>query len=103
MQREAKVLTIAPESSERLRKALGKGFTDDDIVRVAMDAVEAGIDHLKLYFMVGLPGETDEDIESIINLLQRLKRLGVRYSLSVNPWIPKPHTHCNGYQWLMRT
>ena len=92
-----RVLTIAPESSERLRKALGKGFTDDDIVRVAMDAVEAGIDHLKLYFMVGLPGETDEDIRSIINLLQRLKRLGARYSLSVNPWIPKPHTPL---QWL---
>ncbi|WP_054855605.1 hypothetical protein [Vulcanisaeta sp. JCM 16161] len=47
-----RVLTVAPESSERLRRALGKGFSDDDIVRAAMEAVNAGIDHLKLYFML---------------------------------------------------
>ncbi len=92
-----RVLTIAPESSERLRRALGKGFSDDDIVRVAMDAANAGIDHLKLYFMVGLPGEGDDDVKSVINLLSRLKRLGIKHSLSVNPWIPKPHTPL---QWL---
>ncbi|WP_243674854.1 radical SAM protein [Vulcanisaeta distributa] len=92
-----RVLTIAPESSERLRRALGKGFSDDDIVRVAMDAVSVGIDHLKLYFMVGLPGEGDDDVKSVINLLSRLKRLGIKHSLSVNPWIPKPHTPL---QWL---
>lgn len=93
-----RVLTIAPESSERLRKALGKGFSDDDVVKIAMDAVSVGIDHLKLYFMVGLPGEGDEDIKSIVNLLTRLKRLGIKHSLSVNPWIPKPHTP--PLQWL---
>lgn len=77
---------------------MGKGFSDDDVVRVAMDAVSVGIDHLKLYFMVGLPGEGDEDIKSIINLLTRLRRLGIKHSLSVNPWIPKPHTP--PLQWL---
>ncbi|WP_188603668.1 B12-binding domain-containing radical SAM protein [Vulcanisaeta souniana] len=92
-----KVLTIAPESSERLRRALGKGFSDDDIARVAMDAIDAGINHLKLYFMVGLPGEIYDDINSITNLLLRLRRLGIKFSLSVNPWVPKPHTPL---QWL---
>ncbi|MGC8607450.1 MAG: radical SAM protein [Vulcanisaeta sp.] len=92
-----KVLTIAPESSERLRRALGKGFSDDDIASIVISAMNAGIDHMKLYFMVGLPGETNDDVESIINLLLRLKRLGIKYSLSVNPWIPKPHTPL---QWL---
>ena len=95
-----KVLTIAPESSERLRRALGKGFSDDDIARVAIDAIDSGIDHLKLYFMVGLPGETHDDINSITNLLLRLRRLGVKFSLSINPWIPKPHTPL---QWLPMT
>ena len=51
-----KVLTIAPESSEKLRRALGKGFSDDDIVNIAINALELGFSHLKLYFMVGLPG-----------------------------------------------
>ncbi len=92
-----RVLTIAPESSERLRRALGKDFSDDDVVRVASDAMEVGIDHVKLYFMIGLPGEVDDDVGSIIKLLRRLKELGVKYSLSVNPWIPKPHTPL---QWL---
>lgn len=95
-----KVLTIAPESSERLRRALGKGFSDDDIARVAIDAIDTGIDHLKLYFMVGLPGETHDDINSITNLLLRLRRLGIKFSLSINPWIPKPHTPL---QWLPMT
>ncbi|MFP3485644.1 MAG: radical SAM protein [Vulcanisaeta sp.] len=92
-----KVLTIAPESSERLRKALGKGFTDEYIVYLASKAMELGFTHVKLYFMVGLPGETDDDIKSIINLLNNLRSRNVRLSLSINPWIPKPHTPL---QWL---
>jgi radical SAM superfamily enzyme YgiQ (UPF0313 family) len=47
--------------------------------------------------MVGLPGETDDDIKSIINLLNNLRSRNVRLSLSINPWIPKPHTPL---QWL---
>ncbi|MGC9152163.1 MAG: radical SAM protein [Vulcanisaeta sp.] len=92
-----KVLTIAPESSERLRRALGKGFSDDDIVNIAINALELGFSHLKLYFMVGLPGETNDDIISVVSLLRRLKKIGVITYLSVNPWIPKPHTPL---QWL---
>jgi len=92
-----RVLTIAPESSERLRRALGKGFTDDRIIDLAVKAMELGFTHLKLYFMVGLPGETIDDTKSIINLLLRLRNAGVKFSLSVNPWIPKPHTPL---QWL---
>jgi len=76
---------------------LGKGFTDDRIIDLAVKAMELGFTHLKLYFMVGLPGETIDDTKSIINLLLRLKDAGVRFSLSVNPWIPKPHTPL---QWL---
>ncbi|WP_054855606.1 hypothetical protein [Vulcanisaeta sp. JCM 16161] len=44
-----------------------------------------------------MPGENDDDVKSIINLLLRLKRLGIKHALSVNPWIPKPHTPL---QWL---
>nr|KJR72640.1 MAG: radical SAM protein [Vulcanisaeta sp. AZ3] len=92
-----RVLTIAPESSERLRVFLGKGFSDDDVVNLAVKLRGLGFTHLKLYFMVGLPGETDDDIKSIITLLGRLRGVGVGVSLSVNPWIPKPHTPL---QWL---
>jgi len=80
-----------------LRRALGKGFTDDRIIDLAVKAMELGFTHLKLYFMVGLPGETIDDTKSIINLLLRLRNAGVKFSLSVNPWIPKPHTPL---QWL---
>ncbi|WP_238375001.1 radical SAM protein [Vulcanisaeta thermophila] len=92
-----KVLTIAPETSERLRALLGKGFTNEDVVKVVRSAVKLGFDHVKLYLMVGLPGEGPGDIKDIKDLLGSIKSLGARVHVSLNPWIPKPHTPL---QWL---
>jgi radical SAM superfamily enzyme YgiQ (UPF0313 family) len=86
-------LTLAPESSQRLRWAANKRITDAEIREAVNLAFEAGIRNIKLYFMLGLPGETDEDVEEIIALVRGFKG---RVRLSVNPFIPKPHTP---YQW----
>jgi len=87
-----RVLTIAPESSERLRFALGKRFRDEEVVEKAILAAKYGIDHVKLYLMVGLPGETYGDIDDVVRLINRIKGVGIRIHLSVNPWVPKPQT-----------
>lgn len=86
-----KTLTIAPESSERLRKALGKDISNKDILRVVDKAAELGL-KIKMYLMAGLPCEEEGDIEELINLIKEVDRTGVRLSLSVNPFIPKPQT-----------
>ena len=96
-----KTLTLAPEAgSERLRRSLNKCFTDEEILDVADRAVSRGIFHLRLYFMVGLPGEEDEDVEAIVGLARRIRhrfRLAARdkarmgeITLSVNPFVPRP-------------
>jgi len=87
-------LTLASESSQRLRCAANKGITDAEILNATNLAFATGIDRVKLYFMLGLPGETDEDIKEIINLVRRVKG---KVKLSVNPFVPKPHTP---YQWV---
>jgi radical SAM superfamily enzyme YgiQ (UPF0313 family) len=87
-----RVLTIAPESSERLRYALGKRFSDAEVVEKALVAAKYGMDHVKLYLMVGLPGETMGDIDELVRLVNKVRSVGVRVHLSVNPWIPKPQT-----------
>ncbi len=86
-----RTLTVAPESSERLRSALGKGFSDSDLLRIAKCSFEAGIRRIKLYFMVGLPGELDHDVRQVRELSLAVSGLGPTY-ISVNPWMPKPHT-----------
>lgn len=86
-------LTLAPESSQRLRYAANKRMTDTEITEAVNLAFNAGIKNIKLYFMIGLPGETDEDLREIINLVKGFKG---RVKLSINPFVPKPHTP---YQW----
>lgn len=93
-------LTFAPEAgSERLRRLINKNIDIDDLFRVSQDAYRAGYRLLKLYFMIGLPTETREDLEAIVDLCVRLSRLrqgagghAARLNVSISNFIPKPHT-----------
>jgi len=89
-----RTLTIAPETGlESLRSAMGKGLSDDAIENAVSLAAQAGYKAIKLYFIVGLPGETDEDVEAIPEMVKRLssgRRL--RISVGINPFIPKAQT-----------
>jgi len=95
-------LTFAPEAgSERLRKAINKSITDEDILDTISTALEKGWTNFKLYFMVGLPTESMEDIEGIVNLVNRIRRLKNRgqtkIKCSVSTFVPKAHT---AFQWI---
>ncbi|MDD5083087.1 MAG: radical SAM protein, partial [Dehalococcoidales bacterium] len=100
----AQTITLAPEAgSERLRQVLRKGITEDDILEATGKVAAQGIRQLKLYFMIGLPSETDEDIEGIIKLTRKCKDIldrrltGSRLTLNVAPFVPKAGTP---FQWL---
>jgi radical SAM family uncharacterized protein/radical SAM-linked protein len=96
--------TIAPEAATvRLRNVINKDFTEDDYQNSLRALFKEGWLNLKLYFMVGLPTETDEDIEAIPHMvMQALKiaktntRRYVNISVTLSPFIPKPHTP---FQW----
>ena len=100
--------TLAPDAgSERMRRVINKGLGEDDIVSAARDLVAGGIPNLKLYFMIGLPTETDADVAAIVSLTKRIRhaflqssrargRMG-RITLSVNSFVPKPVTP---FQWV---
>lgn len=97
-------ITVAPEAgSERLRRVINKGITDESLFKAVDLAAKAGIPHIRLYIMVGLPTEEDEDIEAIVNMAKavydRMQSAGCkgRLTLSVNPFIPKPFTP---FQWM---
>ncbi len=94
-----RTLTIAPEAgNERLREVIGKPISDDTILKVCEEALDAGIRRLKLYFMVGLPGERREDVEDVIKLVDKLCRRGfLNIHVTVGPLIPKAQTP---FQWL---
>ncbi|MFX1605316.1 MAG: radical SAM protein [Promethearchaeota archaeon] len=89
-----RTLTIAPETgSTKLRKSIGKGLTDTDIENAVELASSSGYNSLKLYFIIGLPGETDDDLKDTINMILKLaKTSGLRVTASVNPFIPKAQT-----------
>lgn len=91
-----RTITIAPESSERIRFALNKRITDDKIIEFAEIAKKAGFRRMKLYFILGIPGETQEDLKQIAMLAEKIREMGFKLKLSVNPLIPKPHS---GMQW----
>ncbi|MFC1918964.1 radical SAM protein [Chloroflexota bacterium] len=100
----ARTIALAPEAgSQRLRRIIKKGITESDILESMYKVAEQGIKKLKLYFMIGLPTETDEDMEEIINLVLSCKdildkqRTGCRITLSIAPFVPKAGTP---YQWL---
>jgi len=93
-------LTIAAEAgSEKLRKAIGKRITEEDMIRGVSAAWEAGFGSVKIYFIAGLPGETDRDIDAILDLCLRLSETRKAFdgnrgsiSASVSWFVPKPHT-----------
>ena len=98
-----RTMTVAPEAgSARMRAAINKGINEEHIYQAMEYAALAGMPNNKLYFMIGLPGEEDEDIEEMIALVHRVRKrmdeLGHKGDLvlSVNAFIPKPFTP---YQW----
>lgn len=93
--------TIAPEAgSQRLRDVINKGITEEDIVGTVQSAFELGWLTIKLYFMIGLPTETDADLQGIVDLVKKLRALSrnkrVSINVSVSTFIPKPHSV---FQW----
>jgi radical SAM superfamily enzyme YgiQ (UPF0313 family) len=101
-------ITIAPETgSDRLRRVINKTVTNAEIVDKTELIFASGMENLKLYYMIGLPTETDEDLAAIAELSTQLRDIMVRHArprgrigrivASVNPLIPKPGTT---YQWL---
>jgi len=100
----ARTIALAPEAgSQRLRQVIKKGISEDAIVESIDKVAEQGIKQLKLYFMIGLPSETDEDIEEIVNLTLKCKsildkrQIGGRITLNIAPFVPKAGTP---FQWL---
>jgi radical SAM family uncharacterized protein len=101
-------LTLAPEAgTQRLRDVINKGVTEEDLMRSVRDAFEAGWSAVKLYFMIGLPTETDEDVDGIADLARKVvgcyfslpkdKRApGLRVTVSASVFVPKPITP---FQW----
>ena len=103
-----KTLTIAPETgSDRLRRVINKTVTNDEILDRAELIFANGIENLKLYYMIGLPTETDADLVAIRDLTLQMRDIMLKYAKakgqigriigSVNPLVPKPST---AYQWL---
>ncbi len=87
-----RTLTIAPESgSDELRERMGKAISNDSIVRCAQLAREHGIRFLKLYYIIGFPGETDDDVAEIAHLTDEISRI-LPVKVSIKPLVPKPHT-----------
>ncbi len=86
-------LTLAPEAgSERLRRAIRKGVSHEHILYAA-EAARGRFASLKLYFMIGLPGETDEDIEAIVQVVSEVVHIFQReVVVNVTPFVPKAHT-----------
>lgn len=94
-----KTLTIAPEvGSEKMRRVINKTITEENIFSAIKFGLDAGIKNFKFYFMIGLPFEEFSDVEEIAELIVRLKNFagGGKFTLSVNPFIPKPFTP---FQW----
>jgi len=98
-------LTFAPEAgTQRLRDVINKGITEKDIFDAVEQAIELGWRHVKLYFMIGLPTETDEDLDGIADIARRIMEIhknsgkGGRFNVtvSVSNFVPKAHTP---FQW----
>ncbi len=98
-------LTFAPEGgSERMRKVINKQVTEEDLIRTVTTAYASGWRHVKLYFMCGLPTETDDDVLQIASLAKEVIKAGreisgrrdIKCTVSIGGFVPKPHTP---FQW----
>ena len=105
MHRRRSGLTFAPEGgSERMRKVINKMVTEEDLIRTVTTAYGSGWRQVKLYFMCGLPTETDEDVLAIADLAKKVIKAGreatgrrdIRCTVSIGGFVPKPHTP---FQW----
>lgn len=107
VRRNDQQIAIAPETgSERLRKVINKNLTDNQIVEIAEMIFERGILNLKLYMMIGLPMEEDEDLDAIVSLTGRIRERMIQAGrsrgrvgsiiVSLNAFVPKPQTP---FQW----
>ncbi|KAF0181924.1 MAG: radical SAM protein [Nitrospirae bacterium] len=95
----ARSISIAPEAgTERMRKVINKKVTETDIVETAALIFARGISHLRLYFMIGLPTERDEDILGIVDLIARIRSLcrHGKITAGISTFVPKPFTP---FQW----
>lgn len=104
---EDRTMAIAPEAgSERLRRVVKKGYTEEEILKAVDALVENGLCQIKCYFLIGLPSETEDDVRAILLLAKKIRhrilsnrkdrKARWRLVLSVNPFIPKPATP---FQW----
>jgi radical SAM family uncharacterized protein/radical SAM-linked protein len=97
-------LTFAPEAgTQRMRDIVNKGLTNEELLRGVKTAFEQGWDKVKLYFMIGLPGETDEDVLGIAETIRWLQRecgsrgrKRINFNVTISNFTPKPHTP---FQW----
>jgi len=90
-------LTFAPEAgSQRLRDVINKGLTDDHLLSSLEMARRNGWQAAKLYFMVGLPTETQQDLDGIVDLCRRAAKMGLNLRVAISPFVPKPQTP---FQW----
>lgn len=100
-------LTFAPEAgTQRLRDVINKNLTEDEILTTCVNAFSGGWSNVKLYFMLGLPTETDEDVLGIADLVYKIikswkehgtnKKRGLRIHVATSFFVPKPHTP---FQW----
>ena len=93
-------LTFAPEAgTDRLRNVIGKYLSEKQITDTLLSANEMGWKTIKLYFMIGLPTETDEDIAAITKLVKKVKQeaKGLSFNITVSPFVPKAQT---AFQWV---
>jgi radical SAM superfamily enzyme YgiQ (UPF0313 family) len=98
--RDTKSLTIAVESgSERLRQIINKKLHNDEIIQAAVNAKAGGLTGLKLYGMVGIPGEEAEDLDTTVTMMREIKKAapGLRLTLGCSTFVPKSHTP---FQWF---
>jgi radical SAM superfamily enzyme YgiQ (UPF0313 family) len=93
-----KTITLAPESTWKIRKMVNKAISDLEIVGIIKKAYQYDL-NVKLYFMAGLPGETEEDLLELVDLVDDIESIPGKSNalrISINPFIPKPHTP---FQW----
>lgn len=92
-------ITLAPEAaSQKLLDVINKGYKAGDVISVAEKAYNLGYRLIKLYFMIGLPGEDFSDLDELINVLNRISRIGFgQVNVSISTMIPKPFTP---FQWM---
>ncbi|MBD2020881.1 radical SAM protein [Leptolyngbya sp. FACHB-36] len=97
---DSKSITIAVESgSDRLRQIINKKLTNDEIIQAAINAKAGGLSSLKLYGMVGVPGEEADDVDQTVTMMREIKRQapGLRLTLGCSTFVPKAHTP---FQWF---